>query len=162
MFLPKYFRISFDLLLNKQDVIKRKYRRKILHVTNGGCGWPEVYIDDSQNTSLNHAFECINHNSEQYIFSDNENLSERVWHNIEYTQLPIPDTSLVELTIKTNGTTLHKVIYNDAKQYENMQVYYGYALNDNNESTIPDGFIRNFRIEEYNQSELIIINFKFF
>ena len=120
-------------------------------------------------TNVNHAFECINDAGKIYIFSNNENLSTLNWHRIEYTQLPIPNTSLVELTIKArvtahsqnfeknfknirknfkkkflsgifqtnqsfvileravtlnkvNGAALHKIINDNAKEYEHMNV----------------------------------------
>ena len=74
---------------------------------------------------------------------------ENNWHIIEYTQLPIHNTPLVELTIKINGTAQHKIINNEAQEYGSIQVYYGHSNYANSdEVTVPDGKIRNFRIDE--------------
>ena len=85
------------------------------------------------------------------MLSSEKNLSINNWHTIEYTQLQIPNTTIAELTIKVNGTALHKIINIDAKEYQNINVYFGFDRNRiNDESTIPDGKIRNFTIEKNN------------
>ena len=145
-------------MLNKKDVIQTR-RSKILQVTSddsASCFWPELYINENESTNLNHAFNCIvKDDGTPYTFSSDKNLPENNWNIIEYTQLPIPSTSLVELTIKINGTVQHKIIHNEAKELNNIQVYYGKTNNGNSEEfTVPDGKIRNFRIEENNQGKL--------
>ena len=150
--LPKYYRISFDLWLDEQTVIRTW--RKILHVTSASssnCAWPELYIHEHSKSVLNHAFKCIiGDDNRQYIFQNDIDISIRNWHQIEYSQLPISNSTLSELTISINGTALHRIINPEAKKYENMEVYYGNKPNEiSKETTMAEGKVRNFKIEEH-------------
>ena len=144
-------------MLNKQTVIRT--RRKILQIMADDlslCAWPELYINEYENTKLNHAFECIfQDDGRRFIFSSGDNLSENIWHTVEYTQLPIRNTNLAELTLKVNGNCLHKIINVDVKEYQSVNVYYGFDTNKKiHESTIPDGKISNFTIEKNDPGRL--------
>ena len=150
--LPKYFRISFDLWLEEQKVIRTW--RKILQISgeqSSSCSWPELYIHEHTQTKLNHAFKCIRDDAEKpYIFQNENNISNKNWHQIEYTQLPIPNSPFAELTISINGKALHRIVSQEAQEQKNIEVYFGYKQDEtSNESTIPEGKIRNFVIEEY-------------
>ena len=144
-------------MLNKQTVIRT--RRKILQIMADDlslCAWPELYINEYENTKLNHAFECIfQDDGRRFIFSSGDNLIENIWHTVEYTQLPIRNTNLAELTLKVNGNCLQKIINADVKEYQNVNVYYGFDKNKKiDESTIPDGKISNFTIEKNDPGRL--------
>ena len=155
--LPKYFRISFDLMLEEQKVIRSW--RKILQISgeeSSTCSWPELYIHEHTETKLNHAFKCIRNDADKpYIFQNENNISIGNWHRIEYTQLPIQNSSFAELTIIINGKVLHRIINQEAREQKNIEVYFGYKPDESNdESTIPEGKIRNFTIEENESGSL--------
>ena len=137
--------------LEEQKVIRTW--RKILHIIGrhiSSCGWPELYINEHSKTTLYHAFNCITDDSgKKYFFKNEKDISIRTWHRIEYTQLPIHNSPYSELTISLNGVTLHRIINPEAQEQTDTEVYFGYKQNEkSNESTIPDGKIRNFTIEE--------------
>ena len=139
------------MLLEEQKVIRTW--RKILQISgeqSSSCSWPELYIHEHTQTKLNHAFKCISDDADKpYVFQNEDNISTGQWYQIEYTQLPIQNSSFSELTITMNGKVLHRIVNQEAKEHKNVEVYFGYKPDENNdESTIPEGKIRNFTIEE--------------
>ena len=149
-YLPKYFRISFDLLLEEQK-LKTTRRQILLLESNLPCDWSQLLIQKSDDTMIKHIFGCINDdNDEEYTYKDESDLSINSWHKIEYTQIPIWNSTLAELTIKVNKTVLHKVVNKNPKEYDDVKIYYGYKSGEKGlGESVPEGMIKNFKIEEY-------------
>ena len=148
--LPKYFRFSFDLWLEDQKL--SMFRRQILDILprkNSTCSWSKIFIEPGALTNINHSFGCLN-KKESYLYKGETAILTKTWHSIEYTQMPILNSTLAEIIIKMNGKVLHKVVNELAEDYEDVEIYFGYKngqLNDND--IVPRGKINNTIIEEY-------------
>ena len=111
---------------------------------SANCVWPELFIRAGDVSKISHKFRCDNDDYEaETDFPIN------AWTKIEYSQLPIQNTDLAEVSIKLNENLVYKFVNYFPRDYQDIAIYYGYKKDEiGMQYSIPEGKIRNLTIEE--------------